>query len=110
MAWEFFALITWMVLIWCFIGLVNIACGRPSLLLRFLSTLGVSLSVLGFTLISVVLARYWGLDRLVSISSLMKQAFALAIDLQLLFKILVGFCAMQVLFFAEWLLQKKGAD
>ncbi len=108
MAWELFALIAWMGLLWGAASLFTVACGKASFLVRFFSTLGISLCVLAFTLISTVTAKYWGYDRLVSFPALLEQAVFLAMDRQLWFKILIAFCAMQVLFVADSLFQKKG--
>ena len=108
MAWELFALIAWMGLLWGAASLFAVACSKASLLVRFFSTLGISLCVLAFTLISTVTARYWGFDRMVSFPALLDQAVFLAMDRQLWFKILIAFGAMQVLFVADSLFQKKG--
>lgn len=106
MAWEIFALIAWMGALWGFCSLFEVACRKTNLLVRFLSTLGVGLCALAFTLISAVTARYWGYDRLVSFPALIDQAIFLAMVHLPWFKILIGFGAIQVLFIADTLLEK----
>ena len=107
MAWELFALIAWMGLLWGAASLFTVACGKASFLVRFFSTLGGCLCALAFTLISAVLARYWAFDRAVSFTALLDQAIFLASDRQLWTNILLAFFAMQVLFFADSLIQKR---
>ena len=96
-----------MALLWAMIALFARACDDRPFLVRFFSTLGGCLCALAFTLISAVLARYWAFDRAVSFTALLDQAIFLASDRQLWTNILLAFFAMQVLFFADSLIQKR---
>ena len=87
--------------------MIEMACRKTNLMVRFLSTLGVSLCALAFTLLSAVIARYWGYDRMVSFQALIDQAIFLVMAHLPWLKILIGFGAIQVLFIADALLEKK---